>query len=212
MSADIPLFLFAKAPIPGKVKTRLQTHCSSKQAAQIASILIEQSIRLAIKYWPGSLYLSVWLDQDHPFLQKMQQRYAVKLVEQCDGDLGAKMRESLARFGYPAAVMGCDAPHATPDALQLAHHQLSNGKSVIGASDDGGYYFLGLSAPADYLFDDIPWGGDQVLDKTYNLAAIHQLELGHLSSLNDIDLWADLVSAADVLPVLADYLRDEKLI
>jgi len=86
--SDIPLLLFAKAPIAGKVKTRLQSHCSPEQAATIAEILLEESIVKATQAWPGEVFISVGLDIDHAFLQKMARQYPIKLTMQCDGDLG----------------------------------------------------------------------------------------------------------------------------
>ena len=77
---DIPLFLFAKAPIAGKVKTRLQSDCNADQAAEIAKVLLEESIIKAKEHWPGKLYLSVALDIDHPFLQKMLTKYSICLL------------------------------------------------------------------------------------------------------------------------------------
>ena len=212
MSADIPLFLFAKAPIPGKVKTRLQSHCSAEQAAKIACILLEESIRTVTKYWPGKLYLSVWLDSEHSFFERMQQQYSIELVLQCDGDLGAKMQNALARLGYPAVVMGCDAPHTSEQTLQAAYQGLLDGQSVIGPSEDGGYYLLGLNEPADFLFKGVAWGQESVLAQTLASAKQHQLELLQLDALNDVDEWRDLVKVADLLPALMEYLVGERLV
>lgn len=212
MSADIPLFLFAKAPIPGKVKTRLQAHCSAAQAAKIACILLEESIRTVTQHWPGKLYLSVWLDSEHPFFARMQQQYSIELVVQCDGDLGAKMRDALARFGYPAVVMGCDAPHTSEQTLRATYQALLEGKSVIGPSEDGGYYLLGLNEPADFLFKGVAWGQESVLAQTLASAEQHQLALLQLDALNDVDEWNDLLKAAELLPALMEYLVGESLV
>jgi len=210
--ADIPLLLFAKAPIAGKVKTRLSTHCTAQQAANIAKILIQASIEKALAAWPGQVLLSVWLDQDHPFFQEMVARYPIKMVLQCEGDLGQKMRHALANCGYPAAVMGCDAPHIATTALVAAHRLLSEERAVIGPSDDGGYYLLGLSDDADELFADMPWGGAQVLPKTLESAKRIGLELNTLAPLNDVDEWGDLIAMANLVPPLLDYLVTDKLI
>ena len=154
MSDSVPLLLFAKAPVAGKVKTRLTTDCTFKQAAEIAKILMEASIQRARESWPGDVYLSAWLDLDHAFFKQMQERYSIDVVAQCEGDLGEKMRHALASFGYPAAVMGCDAPHVKATTLFMGHDLLQKGHSIIGPSEDGGYYLLGLCEPADELFID----------------------------------------------------------
>ncbi len=211
MCADIPLLLFAKAPVAGKVKTRLTSHCSAQQAADIAKILMQASIEKALQAWPGQVYLSVWLDSEHPFFAQMLARYPIKMSQQCDGDLGEKMRNALASFGYPAAVMGCDAPQVEGSNLENAYELLKEGQAVIGPADDGGYYLLGLTNDADSLFSDMPWGTDQVLQKTLNAAAASELSLHQLEALNDVDEWSDLLSVAKSQPELLAYLEKHKL-
>ncbi|MFQ3243783.1 MAG: rSAM/selenodomain-associated transferase 1 [Arenicella sp.] len=212
MFADIPLLLFAKAPIAGKVKTRLMTNCSAEQAAEIAKRLMQASIQRACEFWPGDVYLSAWLDLDHHFFNHMLQRYPVRITQQCEGDLGEKMRHALATFGYPAAIMGCDAPHTKGATLQQAYRLLQQGESVIGPSEDGGYYFLGLCQTADRLFIDKPWGSEYVLEETLSSAEDEGLTLSQLSALNDVDEWQDLLESSHQLPALEEYLRSENLV
>lgn len=215
MSIDIPLILFAKAPIPGKVKTRLQTHCTAKQAAKIAEFLMEGSIQTVSTHWPGSVYLSVWLDHQHDFFQMMQARYALPMVQQADGDLGEKMRHALESLGYPAVVMGCDAPHTMAETLRDAYRYLLQGESVIGPSDDGGYYLLGLTQPVDGLFDDQRWGSDTVFTQTLQAANEASVTLTQLASLNDVDEWSDLLNVVTrygaQFAQLNQYLQSEGL-
>lgn len=212
MSADIPLLLFAKAPIAGKVKTRLMTNCSAEQAAEIAKRLMQASIQRACEFWPGDVYLSAWLDLDHTFFNDMLQRYPIKITQQCEGDLGEKMRHALSTFGYPAAVMGCDAPHVEGATLQLAYRLLQQGESVIGPSNDGGYYFLGLCQAADSLFIHKPWGSEHVLEETLASAEGAGMELGQLPALNDVDEWQDLLDASTLLLSLQKYLHAQNLV
>ena len=212
MSDSLPLLMFAKAPIAGKVKTRLMSHCSAEQAAEVAKILLEASIQRACESWPGKVYLSTWLDIDHVFFAEMQQRYPIRITQQCEGDLGQKMNHALDSFGYPAAVMGCDAPHTLGSTLQSAYQFLRAGKSVIGPSEDGGYYLLGLCHEADALFVDKPWGEDRVLEKTLVSADSIGLDLTKLPELNDVDEWQDLVNAAKEVSSLQAYLQAQNLI
>jgi len=203
MNQTHPLLLFAKAPIAGKVKTRLQTHCSPQQAASIAKVLLEESLIQATTYWPGKVYLSVALDSEHPFLQEMCAKYPVELVMQCTGDLGQKMSGAFDDFGYPAAIMGCDAPHIKAQDLQLAYQCLTQAQCVLGPSNDGGYYFIGLASAYPALFKDIAWGSDSVLSSTLVCAEKEQIDFKMLSPLNDVDEWQDVESVAQQLPTLA---------
>jgi rSAM/selenodomain-associated transferase 1 len=203
--SEIPLILFAKAPIAGKVKTRLQSHCSARQAAEIAEILLQESIIKSAEFWPGPVILSVSLGQNHPFLQAMCSQYSLRAVSQCEGDLGAKMLGAFSDFGYPCAILGCDAPHVQGSDLQLAHQHLSQGRNVIGPSQDGGYYLIGLTGLQKSLFSDMPWGSDAILSKTL---ARSNPPFEFISELNDVDEWADLAAAEESLPRLKQYLAD----
>ena len=212
MSSTIPLLLFAKAPIAGKVKTRLQTHCTPQQCAEIAKILLEASVKKVSECWPGDIYLSVWLDRDHDFIKTLTAKYEIGITEQCAGDLGDKMHHALETFGYPAAVMGADAPHMKPKELDRAHQLLQQGRSTIGVSEDGGYYFIGLSNPASQIFKHMRWGNEQVLAETMLRAEQIDLELTPLEVLQDVDEWPDLIAAAAQLPPLAAYLHSAGLL
>lgn len=209
---DIPLFLFAKAPIAGKVKTRLQSHCTAEQAAEIAKILLEESIKRATSCWPGEVFLSVWLDDQHPFIRKMLSRYSISLVQQCAGDLGEKMQNTFMRANYPAAIMGCDAPHVSPETLRAAHNALQQGDSVIAPSEDGGYYLIGLAQAAPAIFSGPEWGSDQVLQISLENAAEAGVQVTLLKALNDVDEWADLLTAAESIASLKGYLNQAGLI
>lgn len=208
-TAEIPLILFAKAPIAGKVKTRLQTHCTAAQAAEVAKILLEQSIIKAKAAWPGPLHLSVSLDQNHSFLHAMRDRYRLEIGLQCAGDLGAKMHGAFEHYGYPAALMGADAPQVLERSLAKAHDYLAHGDKVLGPSDDGGYYLIGLARPEPSLFNNMPWGTDAVFAKTVQRS---QSAFELVDPLNDVDEWADLISIAAQVPTLQDYLTTAGLI
>ena len=209
---EIPLLMFAKAPIAGKVKTRLTTDCSDEQAAEIAKIIMHESLHLAIQNWPGQVYLSVWHDADHPFILEMLATYNVKLLHQVPGDLGYKMSAAFDEVGFPAAIMGCDAPLVNPEMLKLAHSLLLNEqKNVLGPSADGGYYFIGLSESAKCLFEQISWGSAEVLTETLRVADQQGIKIAQLEESDDIDRWEDVKLAALTIPYLADYLRSQTL-
>ena len=212
MSLQIPLLLFAKAPVASKVKTRLQPQCSAEQSADIAKILLQETLRKATQFWPGKVYLSVWPDQQNEFLQRMADLYTVELITQDSGDLGEKMYLAFERYGYPAAIIGCDAPHIDPLTFVQAYKYLSKGKNVIAAAEDGGYYFIGLAQPAAELFANIEWGQDEVLTQTMHRAQQQAVDFVQLKTLNDIDVWQDVIGAVKKLPALQVYLQQQNLI
>lgn len=211
LSDTVPLLLFAKAPIAGKVKTRLTSDCTDQQAAAIAEILLEESLKVATQFWPGKVLLSVWQECSHPFISKMLERYGLELLPQVAGDLGEKMTAALDAVGYPAAVMGCDAPLVPGRRLRAAHRSLVKRQNVIGPCVDGGYFLIGLSQAQPEVFNGINWGTDSVFDETMHTARKNGVSFDVLDESSDIDLWPDVLKAARVLPSLFDYLQVQGL-
>ncbi len=208
----IPLLLFAKAPVAGQVKTRLQSHCGPKQAAEIARLLLEASLKTVCSHWSGPVYLSTWLDFEHPALLDLSRQYNVEIHRQCEGDLGTKMQGAFDELGYPLAIMGSDAPHVADETLQQLFDLLKRGESAIAPSDDGGYYLIGLHQPTPFLFEDMQWGTNEVLRVTRERVKSNNHSIKELASLQDIDEWPDLLSALDALPLVKHYLKAEALI
>ena len=66
------------------------------------------------------------------------------------------------------------------------------GRTVLGPAEDGGYWALGLTRPADYVFTAIPWGTDQVCRLTSERLAANGIEPALLPTLADCDRPEDL--------------------
>jgi rSAM/selenodomain-associated transferase 1 len=206
------LILFAKVPIAGKVKTRLQSHLSPQQCAEVAKILLEESLKKATQAWRGQVILSVAQvgddDLSHPFIQQLQAKYDCKLTVQPDGDLGQRMAETFALMDSPCVIMGCDVPHLDSAILNKAYQSLQQGESIIGPSEDGGYYLIGLQECRRSLFEGIKWGGETVFSETLRRAKKDQLNIELLEQTYDIDQWHDLLRAAKQIPGLAEFANN----
>ena len=210
MKSKPSLLLFAKTPILGNVKTRLRPQCSEKQCLELAKILLEDSIVKAVDCWEGKVVLSVWPELKDDFIQQMSQKYPIELTLQADGDLGDKMSAAFTEFGYPMAIMGCDAPHIAQKTLTACYSYLTQRKNCLGESEDGGYYIIGLSKQCSEIFQGVEWGSESVFTSTMQRAKRQLLELKQLPILNDVDTWQDLVEASDHLPNIVNYLKQQK--
>jgi len=189
------LIVFAKQPLAGQVKTRLQPEYTPQEAAEIAALLIRATVELAVASWPGEIYLYGAPDARHPLFEKLAREFDLQLAPQGAGDLGARMlaalREGLVRR-RTAAILGCDVPHCSWDILDQANHWLAQGRNVLGPTEDGGYYFIGLGAPHVALFEGIDWGTERVLTQTLARAKQLGIEFEWLPRLRDIDTADDL--------------------
>lgn len=190
------LILFAKKPVPGKVKTRLLTEFSPVRAAEIAAFCMRATAELAAANWPGEIFLYVTPDADHPVFKAIEDDLHVNVCIQGEGDLGDRMysalRDSIENAGS-AAVMGVDIPHCSPSIIEKAFDTLSTGENVIGPTHDGGYYFLGLNASVSpELFEGIQWGGEEVFQQTLLRADKLGIKFELMPILLDIDTPRDL--------------------
>jgi rSAM/selenodomain-associated transferase 1 len=208
----IPLHIFAKAPIAGAVKTRLQPDCTTKQSAQIAELLLDHCLSQAVKYWPDPVVINTAPNKNDPTIVGLGKRYQVEIVEQGKGSLGQRMLACFERYGYPLAIIGSDAPRITEQSFKRTHQALTGFNSVLGPSEDGGYYLIGLSASCPGLFEGVDWGTSTVRATTIAQATQHEISFEMLDPTNDVDIWEDLLEAANQLPTLMTYLQDQGLV
>jgi rSAM/selenodomain-associated transferase 1 len=193
------LMLFAKQPLAGQVKTRLQSDYAPLQVAEIAAFLIRASVQLASSSWPSEIYLYGAPDPDHALFRELAQEFHIHLARQAPGSLGQKMlqamREGIGRSGA-AGILGCDVPHCPWEIIEQAHEHLANGKCVLGPAEDGGYYFIGLQQVYAPLFEGITWGSNKVAEVTLARARQLGVDFEMLPVLNDVDTTEDLWLAA----------------
>jgi rSAM/selenodomain-associated transferase 1 len=128
--------------------------------------------------------MELWLGRQHPW------------QDQVGADLGERMFFAIAqafRRGFQRVVLvGADCPGVSTDILAQAFQALQDNDLVLGPTMDGGYYLIGLSRPLPALFDDMPWGGDQVLAQTMAVARRAGLQPALLACLADVDRPEDL--------------------
>jgi uncharacterized protein len=122
----------------------------------------------------------------------------VRAMAQRGRDLGARMANlvsDLLAAGHAAAlVTGSDLPTLSVARFAEAAGVLDGGAAdvVLGPSEDGGYYLIGLARPAPELFDDMRWSEPDVLAVTRMRAERLGLRVALLAPWYDVDTGADL--------------------
>jgi rSAM/selenodomain-associated transferase 1 len=193
MNLSVSLHMLARAPVAGRVKTRLIPALGAQGACDLQQLLLERALQLPAH---GFSERFLWLD-DLPDakLQALAQRLGWTLVEQPAGDLGERMR-CIAILGLAESdaviLIGNDCPALDGDYLQAACSALQEQPVAIGPAEDGGYVLLGLRSMDATLFSDMPWGTEQVLSMT--LQRLQQLDWhpALLPTLWDVDRPEDL--------------------
>lgn len=198
---DCIIQVFAKAPRPGQVKTRLIPALGATGAAQLQRRLVEfalDTVRLA-----GIRTIELWCAPDarDPALCQLAAAFGARVHAQGDGDLGARMGRALAHGLARAAsvvLIGSDAPALTPTDLRCAAGLLAAARAdtVFVPAEDGGYVLVGaqreLRVAPRRLFEGIPWGSTQVMTATHHRLSMLGVSWIELPPRWDVDRPEDL--------------------
>ncbi|MEO8127210.1 MAG: TIGR04282 family arsenosugar biosynthesis glycosyltransferase [Bryobacteraceae bacterium] len=203
------IILFAKAPIPGRVKTRLQPPLSPGEAASLHEGFVHDLILRLQSFTRASLELHTDIPTDAWARTGVAQRL------QSEGDLPLKMfhalQQALLRGHERAMIVGTDAP--TLPVEHLEQLLASESDVALGPTDDGGYYAIACRHTHPAMFDHVIWSGPQTLEHT-----VHAIERAGLSvALGprwfDVDEPADLerlALSADLPPHTARWFAARK--
>ncbi|MEY2668301.1 MAG: hypothetical protein RJA59_939 [Pseudomonadota bacterium] len=185
------LAILARAPVPGRAKTRLVPRLGPEGAAALHALLVERTIRAAAG--AGLTSTTVWCAPDRvdPFFHRLASRGPFDLRDQPPGDLGDRMlaafRAHLA-LGFPALLVGTDCPELAPGHLRAAWGALHGGApAVLIPAEDGGYALLGLSRVESCLFDGVPWGTAEVMATTRDRLRHLGWKTVELPAVRDVD-------------------------
>jgi rSAM/selenodomain-associated transferase 1 len=189
------LFVMAKDPRAGQVKTRLCPPLTSETAAHLYECFLHDVLDLVAEI-PGVDPVVAFSPPtaSEAFARLTGGRFG--LIPQQGADLGARLENSfrvLFQQGYDrVAAVSTDSPDLPPEYLQQAFSRLDGARVVLGPCPDGGYYLIGLSSPVPELFRDMPWSTDRVLSETEARARRMGLTVANLPVWHDVDTAADL--------------------
>jgi len=195
------LVIFAKAPIPGEVNTRLCPPLTPDEAASlhgsfVLDMLERTTLAVATLQLPFHRYLACAPSSELVFFQIMEERQGVRLLDQVGEDLGQRLHrifvDLFAKDYKQVIIVGTDVPTLPLSVYQEAFAILGRSDVVLGPALDGGYYLIGLTQPAEQLFTGVPWSTDQVLAVTQQNAKTLGLSVGLTTAWRDVDTIADL--------------------
>ena len=195
---DCTVLAFSKAPVPGTVKTRLLPALNENEAARLYRELVVRTLDTVTDSRIAGWRVQLWCTPvtDHPFFVECRDKYGVELQLQARGDLGVRMHAAIAAAmteSDSVLLIGCDCPELQLADLVKARQELRlDADVVLGPSEDGGYYLIGMKTPQALLFQDIPWGGPTVLDVTRGRLRGRGLRSYELPLRWDLDDMVDL--------------------
>jgi rSAM/selenodomain-associated transferase 1 len=173
--------IMAKAPHPGQVKTRLCPPLTHEEAAALYRCFLLDKIAQVGALQGITPVLSYATADAKPAFESLIPPH-FRLIPQLGDDLGARLLstfDQLFQLGF-TQVMAVDSDTPTLPTAYLRHAlsliSAPENDVVLGPTEDGGYYLIGLHRPHRELFERMPWSTPQVLPET-----MHRSQQGGLA-------------------------------
>ncbi len=197
--SDLTVIVIAKEPRPGRVKTRLQSEFTPEQAAELAAASLADTLDAVTRADAGRRVIA--LDgEPGPWLPP-----GFDVVPQSAGGLDLRLAAAFeAVFATtpdhrpaPVLLIGMDTPQVTPGLLNA---DWGEADAVLGLSEDGGFWAVGLRQPGPAAFPGVPMStahtGAAQLERLHSLG----LRVRLLPMLRDVDTPADALAVARLAP------------
>jgi rSAM/selenodomain-associated transferase 1 len=189
------LFVMAKDPRVGQVKTRLCPPLTPEMAAGLYECFLLDVLDLVAELPGVDPVVAFSPPEARPEFSRLAGG-RFRLISQEGADLGARLENAfrvLFAQGYErVAAVSTDSPDLPAEYLAEAFTRIEDARVVLGPCPDGGYYLIGLSRLIPELFRDMPWSTDRVVSETATRAKGMGLELSYLPAWHDVDTAADL--------------------
>jgi uncharacterized protein len=191
---DRRIVVMVKAPVPGRVKTRLCPPLTPEEAAALALAALEDTLAAAAAC--GADRRVVVLDGE----PGMWLPAGFEVLPQGGGGLAARMAAAFAAAGTPALMIGMDAPQVTPELLDAGLAALDDHDAALGPADDGGYWAIGLRSRAAGVFEGVPMSVPGTAEAQRARLAALGLAVAELAPLRDVDTIEDVHAVAAAAP------------
>lgn len=192
------LVVMAKAPRPGRVKTRLAQSLPVEAVTELYRCLFDDTMALARSL--GSIEVAIMCPaSDVEELTRLTQG-VVNVVAQKGEGLAAGLTSVFAHFAATGrrrvVAFNSDSPHLPVSVLASAFEALAGHDLVVGPTEDGGYYLVGAKDVYPPLFDGDGMGTKSALEALLARAGGLQLSIGYTDPFYDIDIEGDLTRLA----------------
>lgn len=186
------LVVLAKAPFPGRVKTRLSPTYSQNEAAELAAAGLADTLD-AVAAAPATRRLLVLDGAPEPW-----HRAGFEVVRQRGRGLDERLAHAFGLSPGPTLLIGMDTPQVTPDLLNVSWDGVD---AWFGPADDGGFWALGFATPPHpRLLLGVPMSTDQTGAEQRGRLTAAGLRVADLPTLRDVDTPPDVGLVASLAP------------
>lgn len=198
----------AKVPRLGLVKTRLKPFLTESQCVELSVCFLQDTVLKANKITENIIVAFTPNDGRNEIEILLPEN--IILTEQIGENLGERMQSAI-EFAEknefsPIVVIGTDSPTFPLDYLKQSINIIGKGhcKIVIGASDDGGYYLIGLKKSVVGIFENVEWSSEKTLAQTIeNAKKIFGAEPLQIAS------WYDVDTSEELKKLFLEYLENK---
>ncbi|MBL7031995.1 MAG: TIGR04282 family arsenosugar biosynthesis glycosyltransferase [Nitrospira sp.] len=206
------LITFAKAPIPGTVKTRLQADIGPKRAVKIYRSFVTGVLTECSRLKGIDRFLGCTPTQEDGYLSDLAAEYKLRTFDQEGKTLGRRIYNAFkhcSEMGYSDIVLiGSDSPSIPADFIKTAFNELKKNDFVIGPCFDNGLYLIGAkSTRVDEIFRTIKIDTGKDVNGILKKIEKTKIKLSMLPFWYDIDDIEDL----EFLKAHLKYLKKDLL-
>lgn len=180
------VFVFARAPRYGAVKTRLARDIGAAETLRFYRVVLARLVRRLKN--DGRFEIVLAVTPDCAVRERGMWPSGVRVVGQGAGDLGRRMMRVLRFAGpCPAVIVGSDIPDVTASHIARAFTALGGKKYVLGPAGDGGYWLIGAQHPPqirEHALSGVRWSSAFALSDT-------------AARLGDVAVLADVLDDVD---------------
>jgi rSAM/selenodomain-associated transferase 1 len=201
------LIVLAKAPVQGRVKTRLCPPATPDQAADLAAAALLDTLAATAALPPARTVVALaGRIADGARADALASALTCPVIRQRGVGLGARIAAAHADTavllpGLASLQIGMDTPQIDPALLVECADRLAHADAVLGPADDGGWWLLGLRDPrAAALIADVPTSRPDTGAATLRALQDGGLRVATAPQLRDVDTVADAVEVARLAP------------
>lgn len=188
--------VIAKAPVAGRVKTRLCPPCTPAQAAEVAMACLLDTLDAAAACGAARRVLVLegepgdWVPE------------GFEVVPQVDGDLSERLGAAIDCVGAPLLLIGMDTPQLDGALLDAAIAELESPgvDAVLGPATDGGFWTLGVALADPGCVVGVPMSRPDTGERQRRRLEQRGLRVAQLPELRDVDTIEDALAVARVRP------------
>ncbi len=192
-----------KVPQPGIVKTRLRPFLSDDQCAELSECFLADTVAKALRVTPNVIVAYSAIGDGSAIFDLLPD--STICIGQHGTDLGERLVNAIdfaeSNGCGPIIVIVTDSPTMPPELLETALLRIEEPATelILGSTEDGGYYLIGVKQNIPRIFQEIPWSSDRVYRATLQRAN----EAG-MTGIVELPTWYDVDEPDDLRRLFAE--------